>query len=72
MAVRKIKCLDGLEIDPETCPIEELERVQKLCKREEDYWNTIDFLINRWTESEAIHIIDEVEQVLNILNKFSF
>ena len=41
MAVRKIKCLDGLEIDPETCPIEELERVQKLCKREEDYWNTM-------------------------------
>lgn len=41
MAIRKIKCLDGLEIDPETCPIEELERVQALCKREEDYWNTM-------------------------------
>lgn len=36
---------------------------------QEDYWNTIDFLINRWTESEAIHFIDEVEQVLNILKK---
>lgn len=41
MASKTIKCLGGYEIDPETCPIEELERVCSLCKREEDYWNTM-------------------------------
>lgn len=41
MALMKLKCLEGVEIDPETCPIEELERIRDACKREEDYWNTM-------------------------------
>lgn len=41
MALMKLKCLEGVEIDPETCPIEELERMKDACKREEDYWNTM-------------------------------
>ena len=30
-----------MEIDPETCSLEELERVQKLCEIEREYWNTM-------------------------------
>lgn len=41
MAIQKIKCLDGLEIDPETCSIEELESIVEKCKASEDYWNTM-------------------------------
>lgn len=36
---------------------------------QKDYWNNINFLLNRWTETEAIHFINEVEQVLNILKQ---
>ena len=41
MSLMKIKCLGDIEIDPETCPLDELERIMNLCKREEDYWNTM-------------------------------
>lgn len=34
-----------------------------------DYWDNIEFLLNRWSESEAIDFINEVEQVLNILRQ---
>ena len=34
-----------------------------------DYWDNIDFLLKRWTEREANHFIDEVEQVLHILKQ---
>lgn len=36
---------------------------------QDDYWDNIDFLLNRWTETEATHFINEVEQVLNILKQ---
>lgn len=36
---------------------------------QEDYWENIDFLLNKWTENEATHFINEVEQVLNILKQ---
>lgn len=34
-----------------------------------DYWDNIDFLLNKWTENEAIHFVSEVEQVLTILKQ---
>jgi len=34
-----------------------------------DYWENIDFLLHKWTENEAVHFIEEVEQVLNILKQ---
>lgn len=34
-----------------------------------DYWDNIEFLLNRWSESEAIDFINEVEQVLNTLRQ---
>lgn len=36
---------------------------------QDDYWQNIAFLLNKWTESEAAHFINEVEQVLNILKQ---
>ncbi|MHC5354844.1 type II toxin-antitoxin system RelE/ParE family toxin [Myroides sp. LJL115] len=36
---------------------------------QEDYWDNINFLLNKWTENEAVHFIKEVEQVLNILKE---
>lgn len=36
---------------------------------QDDYWDNIDFLLNKWTETEAAHFINEVEQVLNILKQ---
>lgn len=36
---------------------------------QDDYWANIDFLLNKWTQSEAVHFINEVEQVLTILKE---
>lgn len=34
-----------------------------------DYWDNIDFLLSKWTETEAIYFINEVEQLLDILKQ---
>lgn len=34
-----------------------------------DYWQNIDFLLNKWTETEAAHFINEVENTIDILRK---
>jgi hypothetical protein len=34
-----------------------------------DYEENIDFLLNRWTEKEALHFIDVTDSVLNIIEK---
>ena len=34
-----------------------------------DYWQNIDFLIERWGDSEALSFISEVEQVIFIISK---
>lgn len=37
----------------------------KLAK--EDYYNNIDYLLSKWSEKEAQHFIDEVDEILFIL-----
>lgn len=34
-----------------------------------DYWQNIDFLLNRWSEIEATHFINEVENTIEILRQ---
>lgn len=34
-----------------------------------DYWQNIDFLLNRWSETEAAHFINEVENTIEILRQ---
>jgi len=36
---------------------------------QEDYWQNIDFLLNKWTETEAAHFINEVENIIDILKQ---
>ena len=33
----------------------------------EDYWNNIDYLLNRWTTKEATHFINQVDDYLKII-----
>lgn len=35
----------------------------------EDFYNTIDFLLENWSEREAQNFIDEVYAIINILRK---
>lgn len=36
---------------------------------QEDYWQNIEFLLNKWTETEAAHFINEVENTIDILKQ---
>ncbi|WLD24532.1 type II toxin-antitoxin system RelE/ParE family toxin [Flavobacterium dauae] len=36
---------------------------------QDDYWDNIDFLLNKWTETEATHFINEVENTIEILRQ---